>query len=172
MEVTGFSPEIREQICKVVSVNLCSNITGQILTSLVMSPPKDGDESYEGYSAEKKGILSSLARRAKTLEDAFNSLEGVTCNKAEGAMYLFPRLDFPQKAIKAAAETEYIEADAFYACRLLEETGIVVVPGSGFQQVPGTWHIRCTILPQEDKIPAIVDRLTTFHKKFMDEFRD
>lgn len=40
MEVTGFSPEIREQIYKIASVNLCSNISGQILASLVMSPPK------------------------------------------------------------------------------------------------------------------------------------
>ncbi|XP_021720380.1 alanine aminotransferase 2-like [Chenopodium quinoa] len=171
MEVTGFSADVREQIYKVASVNLCSNITGQILASLVMSPPKVGDESYVAYAAEKEGILSSLARRAKTLEDAFNSLEGVTCNKAEGAMYLFPRLQLPEKAIKAA-EAEHIAADAYYARRLLEETGIVVVPGSGFGQVPGTWHIRCTILPQEDKIPAIVERLTAFHKKFMDEYRD
>ena len=40
MEVTGFSPEIRDQIYKVASVNLCSNISGQILASLVMNPPK------------------------------------------------------------------------------------------------------------------------------------
>lgn len=40
MEITGFSPEIREQIYKLASVNLCSNISGQILASLVMSPPK------------------------------------------------------------------------------------------------------------------------------------
>lgn len=40
MEVTGFSPEVREQIYKMASVNLCSNISGQILASLVMSPPK------------------------------------------------------------------------------------------------------------------------------------
>lgn len=40
MEVTGFSPEIREQIYKIASVNLCSNISGQILASLVMNPPK------------------------------------------------------------------------------------------------------------------------------------
>ena len=40
MEITGFSPEVREQIYKVASVNLCSNISGQILASLVMSPPK------------------------------------------------------------------------------------------------------------------------------------
>lgn len=170
MEVTGFSADIKEQIYKVASVNLCSNITGQILASLIMNPPKVGDESYEVYSAEKEGILSSLARRAKTLEDAFNSLEGVTCNKTEGAMYLFPRLHLPAKAIKAA-EAANTAPDAFYARRLLEETGIVVVPGSGFGQVAGTWHIRSTILPQEDKIPAIVDRLTQFHQKFMDEFR-
>ncbi|XP_026438660.1 alanine aminotransferase 2-like [Papaver somniferum] len=171
MEVTGFSPEVREQIYKVASVNLCSNISGQILASLVMNPPKVGDESFESYSAEKNGILSSLARRAKALEDAFNSLEGVTCNKAEGAMYLFPRIHLSQKAIKAA-ESAKTAPDAFYAKRLLEATGIVVVPGSGFGQVPGTWHIRCTILPQEEKIPAIITRLTDFHQAFMAEFRD
>lgn len=49
-------------------------------------------------------------------------------------MYLFPRLQLPQKAIQAA-EAEHAAADAFYARRLLEETGIVVVPGSGFGQV-------------------------------------
>ncbi|KHG05613.1 Alanine aminotransferase 2, mitochondrial -like protein [Gossypium arboreum] len=129
-----------------------------------------GDESYESYSAERDGILSSLARRAKTLEDAFNKLEGVTCNKAEGAMYLFPRIDLPEKAIKAA-EAAKKAPDAYYCQRLLAATGIVLVPGSGFGQVPGTWHFRCTILPQEEKIPAIVTRLTDFHKSFMDEFR-
>ncbi|KAG8494629.1 hypothetical protein CXB51_011984 [Gossypium anomalum] len=170
MEVTGFGADVREQIYKVASVNLCSNISGQILASLVMSPPKVGDESYESYSAERDGILSSLARRAKTLEDAFNKLEGVTCNKAEGAMYLFPRIDLPEKVIKAA-EAAKKAPDAYYCQRLLAATGIVFVPGSGFRQVPGTWHFRCTILPQEEKIPAIVTRLTDFHKSFMDEFR-
>uniref|UniRef100_A0A3Q7FWK2 alanine transaminase n=1 Tax=Solanum lycopersicum TaxID=4081 RepID=A0A3Q7FWK2_SOLLC len=170
MEFTGFSPEIREQIYKLASVNLCSNISGQILASLIMSPPKVGDESYESFSAEKDAILSSLARRAKILEDAFNSLEGVTCYKAEGALYSFPRINLPDKAIKAAEEAK-TAPDAFYAWRLLNATGIVVVSGSGFGQRPGTWHFRCTILPQEEKIPAIVSRFTQFHKQFMDEFR-
>ncbi|KAL9247239.1 hypothetical protein vseg_020691 [Gypsophila vaccaria] len=172
MEVTGFSAEIKKQIYKLVATNLCcSNISGQILASLIMNPPKVGDESYETFQAEKDAILSSLTRRAKILEGAFNSLEGVTCNETEGAMYLFPRINLPDKAIKAA-ESVSTAADAFYARRLLEETGIVVVPGSGFGQVPGTWHIRGTILPPEDKIPAFVDRITAFHKKFMDEYRD
>jgi alanine transaminase len=40
MEITGFSADVREQIYKVASVNLCSNISGQILANLVMNPPK------------------------------------------------------------------------------------------------------------------------------------
>ncbi|KAI7736057.1 hypothetical protein M8C21_030402 [Ambrosia artemisiifolia] len=171
MEVTGFSPDVRGQLYKLATLKACSNTSGQILASLVMSPPKVGDESYESYSAEKDGILQSLARRAKTLEDALNKLEGVTCNKAEGAVYLFPRIVLPNKAIKEA-ESLKKAPDAYYASRLLNATGIVVVPGSGFGQVSGTWHLRFSILPQEEKIPAIVSQLSEFHKKFMDEFRD
>lgn len=70
----------------------------------------------------------------QSLEDAFNSLESVTCNKTEGAMYLFPRLHLPEKAISAARAVK-TAPDAFYARRLLDATGIVVVPGSGFGQV-------------------------------------
>lgn len=65
MEVTGFSTEVRQQFYKLASVNLCSYISGQILASLVMSPPKVGDESYDSYFSERDGILKSLARRAK-----------------------------------------------------------------------------------------------------------
>ncbi|KAJ9568528.1 hypothetical protein OSB04_004494 [Centaurea solstitialis] len=161
MEVTGFSSEVRQQFYKVASVNLCSNITGQILASLVMSPPKVGDESYDAYMSERDGILESLARRAK--------LRRCELQQSRGAMYLFPNIRLPDKAIKAAEDAKKA-ADAYYALRLLDATGVVVVPGSGFGQVPGSWHFRCTILPQEDKIPAIVSRLTDFHKQFMDEF--
>jgi alanine transaminase len=70
----------------------------------------------------------------QTLEEAFNSLEGVTCNKIEGAIYLFPRIHLPAAAIKAA-KTEGVSPDIFYACRLLDDAGIAVVPGSGFHQV-------------------------------------
>ncbi|CAA6662422.1 unnamed protein product [Spirodela intermedia] len=96
----------------------------------------------------------------ETLEEAFNSLEGVTCNRAEGAMYLFPRLHLPHKAIEAAKAAK-TAPDA------LNASGSSTPPES-----PWTWHIRCTILPQEDKIPAIVSRLKEFHEAFMAEFRD
>lgn len=49
-------------------------------------------------------------------------------------MYLFPCIRLPQKAIKAA-EAAKKAPDAFYCQRLLNATGVVVVPGSGFRQV-------------------------------------
>ncbi|XP_025879999.1 alanine aminotransferase 2 isoform X2 [Oryza sativa Japonica Group] len=137
MEVTGFSTPVREQLYKIASVNLCSNITGQILASLIMDPPKAGDASYDLYEEEKDNILKSLSRRAKAMESAFNSIDGITCNKTEGAMYLFPRIYLPQKAIEAARAVNKAP-DVFYALRLLDTTGIVVTPGSGFGQGHGT----------------------------------
>jgi alanine transaminase len=102
---------------------------------------------------------------------ALNKLEGGTCNEAEGAMYLFPRINVPERALRAAGAVQ-MQPDVFYARRLLDATGIVTVPGSGFGQVPGTHHIRCTILPEEAKIEAVAALITKFHQRFMDEFRD
>jgi alanine transaminase len=171
MEVTGLPKDVMAELYKLASVNLCSNVSGQILMSLVMNPPKPGDESYERFAKERGAILSSLARRAKVLTEGMNKLEGVSCNAAEGAMYVFPRIELPKKAMKAAEEAGQVP-DLFYTRRLLDATGIVMVPGSGFRQVPGTWHFRCTILPAEEKIQGVIDRLTVFHKEFMNEFRD
>ena len=67
------------------------------------------------------------------LAEALNNLEGVSCNEAEGAMYLFPRIELPRRAITAAKSAGMVP-DTFYCRRLLDGTGIVVVPGSGFGQ--------------------------------------
>ena len=61
--------------------------------------------------------------------------------------------------------------DVFYALQLLEATGIVVVPGSGFGQKAGTWHFRTTFLPPEEDMEAVIERMGHFHKKFMHTYR-
>lgn len=100
-----------------------------------------------------------------------NQLEGVSCNPTEGAMYVFPKLELPRRALEAA-EKAGVPGDSFYCRQLLEKTGIVVVPGTGFHQAPGTLHFRCTILPPLDQIERVADRLAKFHAGFMDEYRD
>ena len=122
--------------------------------------------AYSLYEKEKMDILASLKRRSEKLVDGLNKLTGVTCNNSDGAMYAFPNLILPEKFVKDC-ESKGKVADAVYCMGILEETGIVVVPGSGFGQVDGTWHFRTTFLPAEDKIDAVVDRLTKFHENFM-----
>lgn len=203
--------------------------------SCLVNPPKPGDPSYEQHAAERSAELASLRRRAHMVTDAFNSLQDVTCNFTEGAMYSFPRLRLPPKAI-AAAKAAGKAPDVFYCLRLLEATGISTVPGSGFGQVrrvrgwaggrlrvhvrhvpavlvvapckrgrgpaadvwtegigcerlppaaaaplflslccrplqaEGTFHLRTTILPREEKMAQFVEKFRTFHEGFMAEF--
>lgn len=70
--------------------------------SLKVNPPKSGEESFALYSKERDTIFESLKRRALKLSKFFNTLEGVTCNDAQGAMYLFPQVKLSKKAVAAA----------------------------------------------------------------------
>ncbi|KAG1223281.1 hypothetical protein G6F68_020388 [Rhizopus microsporus] len=101
------------------------------MVDLMTNPPVEGDASYPQYKEEIDAIYQSLRRRAIKLATCFNNLEGVTCNSAEGAMYLFPQIRLPQKAIKEA-EKAGMAADTYYSMAMLEATGVCVVPGSGF----------------------------------------
>lgn len=40
MEVTGLPKDVKDQLYKLASVNLCSNISGQIAMGIIMNPPK------------------------------------------------------------------------------------------------------------------------------------
>ena len=67
-------------------------------------------------------------------------------------------------------QSKGMEADAFYCFELLEQTGLCVVPGSGFGQVEGTYHFRCTILPQEKQFREVMKRFEVFHKNFLKQW--
>lgn len=168
-ELYNIAPDVKAELYKASSINLCSNIDGQIMTGLMVQPPTLGDESYALYEQEKNHILQSLQRRAVKLAEALNRLEGVTCNPVEGALYAFPRISLPQKAIQAAKNMNK-SADTMYCLELLSQTGICVVPGSGFGQEPNTYHFRTTILPLEDKMDSVIQKMSQFHHDFMQKY--
>lgn len=171
MEVANFDEEVKDQMYKYQSICLCSNLMGQVAVSLMTNPPKPGDPSYPLYADERDGILRSLKRRSIRLVEAYNKMEGVTCNKSQGALYTFPQVRLPQKAIEAAHAAGK-QPDTFYCLQMLDATGVIVVPGSGFGQEPGTWHYRSTILPPEEDIDEVVERSAKFHAEFMDRYSD
>jgi alanine transaminase len=161
---------VKAQMVKLASISLCSNVVGQLAMGCIVHPPAPGDASHETYVQERDGILHSLKARADLLASALDALPGVTCAPVEGALYLFPRISLPPRAIAAAAAAG-IAADEFYALRLLDATGLVVVPGSGFGQPdPDAFHVRTTFLPPADKLQAVIVAIEKFHTSFLNEF--
>ena len=156
VEVRNLPQAVRDELTKLQSVSLCANSVGQIVTYLMVRPPKAGDPSFETYDRERREILAALGRKALRLTEGLNAVDGIDCAPATAAMYAFPSLTLPPGV-----------TDAQYCMALLEETGICLVPGSGFGQVAGTWHFRATILPPEDQIETVVHQIADFHAAFV-----
>ncbi|TKC41725.1 hypothetical protein EI555_018879, partial [Monodon monoceros] len=169
MEVINLHPEIKGQLVKLLSVRLCPPVSGQAAMDIVVNPPVPGEESFEQFSREKESVLGNLARKAKLTEDLFNQVPGIHCNPLQGAMYAFPRIFIPAKAMEAA-QAHKMAPDMFYCMKLLEETGICVVPGSGFGQREGTYHFRMTILPPVEKLKTVLQKVKDFHIKFLEKY--
>lgn len=170
-EMTNISPKAVEEIYKVASIALSPNVPGQIFMGLMVSPPQPGDISYDRFARESKGILQSLRKRAQIMTDGFNSCRNVVCNFTEGAMYSFPQIRLPPRAIEAAKSAGKVP-DVFYCLKLLEATGISTVPGSGFGQKDGVFHLRTTILPAEEDMPDIMASFKKFNDEFMEQYED
>ncbi|KAI1806262.1 PLP-dependent transferase [Daldinia bambusicola] len=166
-DLIGFKDEVEEQIYKFVSITLCAPVIGQCLVELMVNPPKPGEPSYELYNEEYNAIYNNLKSRAYALYEAFKEMKGVECGEPQGSMYIFPTIHVPPKAAEAAKK-EGRTPDEFYCMRLLEATGVCVVPGSGFGQVEGTLHFRTTFLaPGTEWIGSV----KKFHNEFMDQYK-
>jgi aspartate/methionine/tyrosine aminotransferase len=156
LECRNVPGPVLDEITKLQSISLCANSMGQVLTYLLVHPPRPGEPSYEQYAREKGDILEALRRKAEIVERGLNAVEGITCNRAAGAMYAYPRVTLPPGV-----------TDSEWCMALLEETGICVVDGTGFGQAPGTSHFRTTVLPPLDQIESVVKRIGEFHRAFV-----
>ncbi len=170
MELHHIDPFVHSQVQKLASAGLCSNVPGQILTSLMVTPPRKGDPSYVSFIKEESRIFESLKRRAVTLANGLNEIDGIECNDAEGAMYVFPRLtNLPLKA-QIVAKAQRITLDELYAMSLLEKTGVCVVPASGFEQAKGRNGFRTTFLLPEMQMIKVIDKIAKHHKYFCEKY--
>lgn len=84
-------------------------------------------------------VRERLARRRDITVEMLNAAPGITCVSPKAAFYAFPRLHFTTD-------------DGARIAELIRETGVVVVPGSGFGQRPGTAHFRVVFLPPEETL--------------------
>ena len=173
LELRNVPENVMAEFIKLQSISLCANVDGQIATYLMVSPPQPGDESYDQYIRERDEILVDLKEKAEILGRGINKIDGMTVEIPRGAMYAFVRFVLPPgQGVDPAAMTpqerrEYeARREEDYCLSLLEETGICVVPGSGFGQLPGTLHFRTTFLPPKEEILDLVSKLAAFHAKY------
>lgn len=165
--------ESKGQFFKLASIGLSPNGVGQVIVDCLCKPPTSL-ECKTIWDRETNAEIKSLGRKAKLLQNALNKLPGIKTNPSNGAMYLFPRLFLPQKAIDTAAKTilngKPVKPDMLWAMELLDNTGIIVVPGSGFGQVPDTYHFRITFLPESEIMDDVIERISKFQVQFMDKY--
>ena len=168
-ETHNLSPQAEELVFKLKSIELCGNTIGQTGVELMVNPPMLGVESVDTvtkYLNEYSELHGELRRKAKMLTSTFNQMSNVTCTEIEGAMYGFPRVHFSQKFIQEAKDVGK-EPDFLYCMDMVNQTGIMTVPGSGFKQAPGTYHFRITnLVTPAEKMESVLKRLKTFNDKW------
>lgn len=166
-ECTNISEEVLALLYKMVSVGLCPPLSGQIGVDCMVRPPKAGEPSYDLYKKETDATHAALAARTKLMADRLNKLPGVSCVNSPGALYLYPKLELPDKAVEEA-QKQGKQPDTLYALELLDATGICVVPGSGFGQKDGEHHYRLTCLCPG--VEEYVGALEEFHQQFLKKY--
>lgn len=137
-----------EAVDKLLRSRLCSNHPSQY----AIKPALEGDQGHLG------GTIAQLTRRRDITVEMLNAIEGISCVAPQGAFYAFARLDIESD-------------DATFVRELIRETGVVVVPGSGFGQVPGTKHFRVVFLPPEDVLTEAYVRIGQFTEAYLARHR-
>ena len=108
-----------------------------------IKPALEGDQSHIASMIER------LTERRDLMMEQISSVDGISCVPPQGAFYAFPRL------------ADGVD-DARWARDLMEETGVVVVHGSGFGQKPGTSHFRIVLLPPPEILGEACRRIAAF----------
>ncbi len=136
-----------DAINKLLRARLCANHPEQY----GIAPSLLGDQSH------LKVAVNKLTSRRNLTVEMLNSIPGISCIEPKGAFYAFPRI-------------HNISDDVHWTSELIKETGVVVVPGTGFGQLPGTNHFRVVFLPPENILEKAYKLIASFHEKYLNTF--
>lgn len=128
-----------DAMLKLTRARLCANHPQQY----AIRPALEGDQSH------LVELNRTLKRRAELADRMLNDIDGISLVKPGGAFYAYPSL--------------HIEGqDSDFVRELILETGVVVVPGAGFGQRPGTQHFRIVTLPDDETLRRAFERIGDF----------
>ncbi len=134
------------------TMRLCSNVPGQFAIQTALG----GYQSINDLVAPGGRLERQRTLAHKLLTD----IPGVTCVKAKGSLYLFPRLD---------PEIYPIKDDEQFAYDLLDREKVLIVQGTGFNWISPD-HFRVVFLPDSDDLTLAIGRIANYlahlRKKF------
>ena len=108
-------------------------------------------EALRNGNEEKDKMVKSYNQRRKVIVKGLNEI-GLDCFEPEGAFYAFPSI----KSTGLSSEE--------FSQQLLEEEGVVVIPGSVFGE-SGEGFVRCSYASSLENIYEALDRIERFVSK-------
>jgi alanine-synthesizing transaminase len=133
--------ELRAAVQRLADARLCSPAPQQYAVA----------PALQGSQAHIPEMMARLRQRRDLTVRRLNAIPGISCVEPAGAFYCMPRIQLPGVA-----------DDEAWVLRLLRETGVLFVHGSGFGQRPGTQHFRVVFLPPAEVLSQAYDLLEQF----------
>jgi len=138
--------ELKQCVEKEARIRLCTNTAVQ----------KAGVAALTGSQDHIKEMVERLRKRRDYAWKRLNEIKGISCAKPEAAFYVFPKI----KEVGLRWKT-----DKDFALKLLRETGVLFVHGSGFDPVYGAGHVRVVFLPPLETLEQAFDEVERFMEK-------
>ncbi|GIX74844.1 alanine aminotransferase 2-like [Caerostris darwini] len=170
LEMVNLGEDVIAVYKKSICIKMCPGVLGQIALDCMICPPLSTEPSYPSFVQEWTDIMQSLNEKASIMIKYLNEIDGFECSPQTAATFVFPKIHLPERAIEEA-KAKGQNPNTLYALSLLEETGICAQPGTLYGQLPGTFHLRLTILPSKEKIQKMVEMIRRFHSSFTMKYR-
>jgi alanine-synthesizing transaminase len=133
--------ELMHAVNLLASGRLCSPTPAQY----AVRPALEGDRTFLDE------FMRAIRRRRDLVVRSVGDIEGLSCVVPEAAFYAMIRVEDPA-----------CRSDERFVLDLLEETGVLVVHGSGFGLDSPPCHFRLVYLPGEEILETVFERLGRF----------
>ena len=133
-----------EALRLLASVRLCANVPAQHAIQ----------SSLGGYQSISEFVTPGgrLFEQRRVAYEMINEIDGLSCTKPEGALYMFPKID---------TEKFGIVDDEQFALDLLRSEHVLVVQGTGFN-LTAPDHFRIVFLPTVRDLRSAIGKIEKF----------
>lgn len=138
------SKSFLEGLNLLASMRLCSNVP----TQYAIIPALKNDDLVNSMI----GDGGRLKAQRDVIFEKISAIDGMSCTKPKGSLYLFPKIDLSKF---------HIQDDVSFTFDLLAEKHVLVVAGSGFNYIDKE-HFRIVFLPNTEILENAADRIADF----------